>query len=337
MKTQSAATLFVALVALLLVSCSSPDAPTLAPATPTVNPSPTLVAPTTTVSPAPTVAPRPAQATPARLGQAQKDVTYCTAGGVALKMDIYPPKSLNGKPAPVVVYVHGGGWRSGDKDSGAGIRDLPELARRGYLVASINYRLAPEHKWPAQIQDVKCAIRYLRANAATYNLDPNRIGAIGGSAGGHLVAMLGVTDKSAGFDVGEYLDQSSRVQAVVDLFGPSDLTASGFIQSQAKLGKEVFGVTSPRDPILAQASPVTYITKDDPPFLILQGDQDTTVPPAQSQELYDRLQAAGVPATLVMVKNAGHSFAPVGGAISPSLADLAKMTADFFDKHLKSQ
>ena len=335
MKTEFAATLFIALVALFLVSCVSPAAPTPGPAIPTVNSSPSLVPTTPTALPAPTVAPRPNQPTPARLGQTQKDVTYCTVVGVALKMDVYPPRNAGGKPAPVVVYVHGGGWRSGDKDGGAGMRDLPELARRGYFVASINYRLAPEYKWPAQIQDVKCAIRYLRANAATYNLDPNRIGAIGGSAGGHLVAMLGLTDKDAGFDVGEYLDQSSRVQAVVDLFGPADLTGAGFIQSQAKLGKEVFGVTSPQDPILAQASPVTYITKDDAPFLILQGDKDTTVPLSQSQELYDRLTAAGVPATLVIVKNAGHSFAPVGGAISPSLAELIKMTADFFDKNLK--
>jgi len=181
---------------------------------------------------------------------------------------------------------------------------------------------------------VKCAIRHFRANAATYKLDPNRIGVWGGSAGGHLVAMLGTTDKGAGFDVGEYLDQSSRVQAVVDLFGPADLPQM-FTSNAQLVAQRVFGSTSRDDPILVQASPVTYTTPDDPPFLILQGDKDTTVPPSQSQILYDKLKAGGVQATLVMVQNAGHGFVPTGGAISPSRTELTKMIADFFDKHLK--
>jgi len=146
--------------------------------------------------------------------------------------------------------------------------------------------------------------------------------------------MLGTTDVSAGFDVGEYGDQSSRVQAVVDLFGPADLPAllggPGLV-----VGQSVFGATSRDDPILVKASPITYISPDDPPFLILQGDKDTTVPLEQSQILYDRLKAGGVNATLVIVKNAGHSFTPVGGAISPSRAELTKMIGDFFDKYLK--
>lgn len=261
-----------------------------------------------------------------------RDVTYCTVGRVDLKMDVYLPDNSYSASRPAVVYVHGGGWVSGDKRSGAGSLDISELIGRGYVVASLNYRLAPQYKFPAQIEDVKCAIRSLRANSAIHHINPDHIGAWGGSAGGHLVSLLGVTDQSAGFDVGQYLEQSSRVQAVVDYFGPSDLTSSDFGSAQRQQILTVFGSTD----ALGSASPITYITKDDSPFLIVQGELDTTVPPHQSQELYDRLGAAGVPATLVMVKNAGHSFKPVGGPISPTRPEITKMMADFFDRQLRS-
>jgi acetyl esterase/lipase len=279
----------------------------------------------------PTATPQKIEAKP---GASYRDVTYCSPDGVAQKMNVFYPKQLSDKPMPITVYIHGGGWTAGDKGSGAGSQDIQELLARGYIVASLDYRLAPQYKWPSQITDVKCAIRHLRANAATYKLDPNKIGVWGGSAGGHLVAMLGTTDKSAGFDVGEYADQSSRVQAVVDLFGPADLPA--MLTGRAEIaGRTVFGATSRDDLILVQASPVTYITPDDPPFLILQGDKDTTVPPEQSQILYDKLKTGGVTATLVIVKDAEHSFRPSGGTISPTRAELTRMIADFFDKHLK--
>ncbi len=268
-----------------------------------------------------------------KLGTVERDVTYCAPDGVPQKMDVYYPAKSDGRPAPVAVYVHGGGWTSGDKGGGAGALDIKELVARGYFVGSLNYRLAPKYAFPAMIEDVKCAIRSLRAHADQWFIDPERIGAWGGSAGGHLVSMLGATDSSAGFDKGEYLDQSSRVQAVVDLFGPADLTAFDRRSEAAQQFGGVFrgeyaGVT---------ASPVTYISKDDPPFLILQGELDRTVPASQSQLFYDRLVAGGVSAKLVMVKNAGHGFAPSGGPISPSRAELTRMIADFFDEHVKSR
>jgi acetyl esterase/lipase len=262
------------------------------------------------------------------------DVTYCTAGGMDLKMDVYLPASSQSTSAsrPTVVYVHGGGWVSGDKRTGAGALDFSELLSRGYVVGSLNYRLAPQYKFPAQIEDVKCAIRSLRANSAKYHIDPEHIGAWGGSAGGHLVSLLGVADQSAGFDVGQYLNQSSRVQAVVDYFGPSNLTSGDFANGTRQLILSVFGSQQG----LVSGSPVTYVTKDDPPFLIVQGEMDVTVPPHQSQELYYKLIKAGVPATLVMVKNAGHGFTPVGGPISPTRQEISKLTADFFDHELES-
>ena len=209
-----------------------------------------------------------------------------------------------------------------------------ELTQRGYLVASLNYRLAPKYKFPAQIEDVKCAIRHLRANAAEYNLDPDRIGAMGGSAGGHLVSLLGVTDASLGWDTGMYPEQSSRIQAVVDMFGPMDIIAL-FKNSSIAVGEQVFGVPSNSDPILEKYSPLPYITPDDPPFLILQGDLDSVVPVEQSLLLRDRLEATGVPVEFVLVKNAGHSWRPRGGEMQPGLEELIRIVADFFDQNLR--
>lgn len=303
----------------------------------TAVPTPTAV-PAATTKPAATSKTAPAGATgtgiPAsKLGTVEKDVTYCTAGGTALKMDIYYPRTSNGT-APMVMYVHGGGFTSGDKADGSGLKDIPELVARGYVVASVNYRLAPAATYPAQIEDLKCAVRYLRANAASYGIDPNRFGAWGGSAGGTLVSLLGLTDASAGYDTGANAGQSSRVQAVVDMFGPSDFTKE-FEGGSAQLLNAVVGTSSRTSDAVKRFSPVTYITKDDPPFLILHGEKDKLVPIAQSQELYDALKAAGVEATFTHVKNAGHGFVPDGGAISPSRTEISKMIGDFFDSHLK--
>lgn len=272
---------------------------------------------------------------PAKLGTVERDVTYGTAGGADLKMDVYYPKSATGS-LPVVMYVHGGGWTGGDKQDGAGAAAIPSLQDAGFLVVSINYRLAPDFRFPAQIEDVKCAVRYLRGNATKYSLDPERIGAWGGSAGGHLVSLLGVMDDDDGLGgSGGYPDESSRVQAVVDMFGPSDLTREfeGGATGKA-LGPRVFGTSDSESEILKISSPVTYVSGDDPPFLILHGDSDKLVPPAQSQELYDILKAADVPTTLVMVKNAGHAFMPQGGEISPSRQEINSIVVEFFKREL---
>jgi acetyl esterase/lipase len=267
-----------------------------------------------------------------RSGETMRDVTYCMGGGVELKMDIYMPRAGSG-PAPVAMYVHGGGWRTGSKASVNGIVRVEDLTSRGFLVAAINYRLAPQHKWPAMIEDAKCAVRYLRANASRLSLDTSRIGVWGGSAGGHLVAMLGLAGPSAGFEGnGGYPEQSSAVQAVVDLFGPAEIRYGG----NSPAG-EVFGVTDPTDPqgILRAASPVTYVSKDAPPFLIMHGDRDRVVHVSQSQILYDRLKGAGASdVTLVIVKNAGHSFIPDGGEISPTRPEISRTIIEFLTSRL---
>jgi len=264
----------------------------------------------------------------------QIDLVYCTTSdGVKLTMDLYRPKRA-GAPAPLIVHIHGGGWTGGDKSDGVGLIFKEELTRRGYVYASINYRLAPKYTFPAPIEDVKCAIRHLRANAEKYGIDPQRIGVIGGSAGGHLAALLGVSDTQAGWDVGEYLDQSSRVQAVVDLYGPADLPAM-LAQSTRSYALQVFGATSNQDPVLGVYSPVTYISPDDSPFLILHGDQDEVVPLAQSEILYERLKSSALPVELVVVKNAGHSFHSEANKIDPDFPALFQMVGDFFDRYLR--
>lgn len=264
----------------------------------------------------------------------ERDITYGHAGGVDLKLDVYSPKTASETPRAVTVYVHGGGWSSGDKAAGAGAMAIPELLQRGYLVVSINYRLAPKFKFPAQIEDVSCAIRYLRAHATELKLDPARIGVWGGSAGGHLVALLGTMDASAGFDTsGGWTNQSSRVKAVVDMFGPADLMVESGGESVAILDR-VFGAKSRSEDVVRRASPVTYVSKDDPAFLILHGDQDRRVMLSQSERLLAALEKAGVPAKLVVVKNGGHGFGPNGGKLDPSREELAKMIGDFFDQQL---
>ena len=178
-------------------------------------------------------------------------------------------------------------------------------------------------------------MRHIRANAAEYNIDPNRIGAWGASAGGHLVALLGTSDQSAGWDVGQYLDQSSRVNVVVDMYGFSDLTTEYVVGNVRGLDRMVFAARSPADPILAEASPVSHITPDDPPFLILHGDMDPVVPYTQSQILHDRLLTAGVSSSLVIVHNGGHGFNAIGGPIDPPYPMIAKTILGFFDQYLR--
>ncbi|HEX6271080.1 MAG TPA: alpha/beta hydrolase [Anaerolineales bacterium] len=327
--------LIISVIALstALSGCGSADNATpmpvsiVSPASVANTASPTMAASIETVTSIPA---RQGSEAGSHTGQIYKDITYCTMGGIALKLDLYFPQSMSA-PAPVVVYVHGGGWTQGSRNGQVEMLYASALPEAGFILASVDYRLAPQHKFPAMIEDVKCAIRFLRARAAEYNIDPERIGAMGASAGGHLVSLLGVSDGSAGFDMGEYLDQSSRVQAVVDLFGPADLTA-GYSSAYQGMAQNVFGTTDPAHPVFMAASPVTYITPDDPPFLILHGDRDQTVPLAQSQELYDKLIAGGVDAQLVIVRGGSHGLTDPDAV--PCLEELINLTLQFLKENL---
>jgi acetyl esterase/lipase len=248
------------------------------------------------------------------------------------KMDVYYPSS--GGPWPVLMYVHGGSWFEGDKAEGEGWKGMNE---DGYLVVSVNYRLGDyQTKFPVMIEDIKCAVRYLRAHHEEYNLDPNHIGAIGASAGGHLVALLGTADESAGWDVGEYADQSSRVQAVIVQSGISDFTSnipSGLNGSIYYAFGKLAGKNTPEN---AAASSITYITSDDPPFLIFHGDKDGIVPIEQAKILHDSLVEGGVPSTLVIVQGGDHGLQnPAGDGTIPPGDEIFQMIVEFLEENLK--
>jgi len=264
----------------------------------------------------------------------EKDVVYRVFQDTSLTMDLYFPEQ-RGTQSPLIIYIHGGGWYSGDKATGIGLNNMPELVRRGYVVASINYRLAPRYMFPAQIEDVEYAVDFLRSNASTYRIDPAHIGVMGESAGGHLAALLGLSDERQWLDGAHGgVSQSPRVQAVVDMFGPSDLKLT-FEQHWSMLIEHVFNTSDPESELIKRASPVTYVSRQAPPFLILHGDKDNQVSLDQSMELYSKLKAESDPATLVVVKNADHEFVPEGGPISPSQKQIDRSIADFFDKYLK--
>ncbi len=254
-----------------------------------------------------------------------KDLEYAKAGDHSLKLDLYLPKDAKG-PVPLVIWVHGGGWESGSKEFCPTI----SMIRDGFAAASVEYRLTDVAAYPAQIHDVKAAVRWLRAHAAEYNLDPQKFGAWGGSAGGHLVALLGTSGGLPELE-GELgnAEQSSAVQAVCDWYGPADFTVMPGLElmgPKSAVYKLFGGPPAQKKDMLAQASPVTHITADDPPFLIMHGDADKVVNVAQSVRLDEALRAAGVRTELIVLKGEGHAFR--------GLAQLEKVR-EFFVRELK--
>lgn len=258
--------------------------------------------------------------------RAQRDVEYARAGDRPLLLDIFYPEKA-GKPAPLIIWVHGGAWRAGSKNGTPAMF----LLRHGYAVASVEYRLSQVATFPAQIEDCKAAVRFLRANAKRYSVDPERFGAWGSSAGGHLVALLGTAGDVKAFDKGENLDVSSRVQAVCDWFGPTNFLkmGKGAMDHDSANSPESLLVGGPiqQNPEkVAAADPITYVTKDDPPFLIMHGDKDNTVPINQSELLHAALQKAGVSSVFKVMEGQGHGFRGPG-TTEPVL--------EFFDKQLR--
>jgi len=257
------------------------------------------------------------------------DVVYAKAGDRELKLDLAVPTDGDG-PFPCVVCLHGGGWRLGNKRDVRGWTEF--LAGRGYVAASVGYRLAPGATFPAQIEDVKTAVRFLRTNAEKYHIDKDRFGALGWSAGGHLACLLGLTDEACGFEGTECPGQSSRVQAVVDFFGPTDL--SGFAKDasaqRGMIGPFVGAQYAETPAAHERASPIKYVSKDAPPFLILHGTKDGIVPIEQSRELAERLKEARVSYRLVEVPDEGHGWwSGRAGAIT------TEETIRFLDSKLK--
>ena len=266
--------------------------------------------------------------------KASRDLHYIPGGSAQQTLDLYVP-SGGGGPWPLIVWVHGGGWQSGSKEQCLALRSgLPET---GYAIASLNYRLSGEAAFPAQIEDCKAAIRWLRAHAGEYHIDPQHIGVWGSSAGGHLVALLGTSGSVKEFDKGENLDQSSRVQAVCDFYGPSDFqtmaSGAGYERHDSPDSPEsqlIGGVPSQNPGKAAAASPVTYVNADNPPFLIVHGSKDPVVPPDQSNRLHAALLKAGVACKLIIIPGAKH------GGPEFSTPEIQAAVKDFFEKNLQA-
>jgi acetyl esterase/lipase len=258
----------------------------------------------------------------------KKDIVYATHDGVELKLDLYRPKNEEAKSLPVVLWIHGGGWLNGSKDN----CKITFLLDHGFAVASVGYRLADVAQWPGQIEDCYAAVRYLRSHAEAYGLDGDHIGAMGGSAGGHLAALMGT--RAAGEE-----KVCSRVQAVCDWYGPTDLLimppnvvseTRPIEKVRQSNGARLLGTTVRDVPELAKDASAFYqVSSDDPPFLIMHGSEDPGVPVEQSKKFHEALKKAGVSSELVIVEGAGH-----GGPLF-NTDEVREKVAAFFGRWLR--
>ena len=263
-----------------------------------------------------------------------QDISYAGTDNARQTLDLaLPIKRISDKPLPVIAFIHGGGWRGGSKDGGLNrIRSF--LKSGNYAGVSIGYRLSNEAKWPAQIHDCKAAIRWVKANAVKHGLDGSKIAVHGTSAGGHLVAMLGTSAGVKAMDgsIGAYTSQSTKVACVVDYFGPTNFLRMNDFESRidhdAKDSPEgllIGGPVQDNKKKTLTADPISYVSKEDSPFLIMHGTKDMAVPYNQSVILHSALKKIGVPSALLTVTGGGHG---VGGGV------LNEHLQKFFDHHL---
>ena len=256
------------------------------------------------------------------------DIVYTKAGPVELRLDVAYPAEGTG-PFPGVVVLYGGAWRVGNKWGNRTL--LAQFARRGYVAVAPQYRHCPKDVFPAQVHDVKAAVRWLRAHSTEYRLDPDHIGAMGFSAGGHLSLMLGVTGPDDGLE-GDAPpgSPSSKVQAVVNYFGPSDLTATDVPEVSVGLVRDFLGArNTDRPDLAAKASPVTYLSRDDAAILTFHGTKDPLVPYNQATKLAEAMSKAGLPGRVELLIGAGHGW--TGPEMKRTMTD----TYDFFDEYLR--
>ncbi len=258
---------------------------------------------------------QPAPTPPAPL--VSRDVVFAQPGGVTLRLDLARPAEGQG-PFPAVVCLHGGGWVGGDRRQMA--QTVEALARRGFVAVAPDYRLAPAHRFPAQLEDCQAAVRWLRANAGAYRIDPRRVGVVGIAAGGHLACLLGVEQS-----------EGAQVQAVVSFFGPTDLTQPvwGKVAVEKNLVPLLGGTVEQVPDAYRSASPALRVHGGAPPFLFLHGSDDRTVPPAQSEDMARKLREAGRSARVVLLEGEGHTWQ--GHNLRRSIAEMLV----FLDEALK--
>ncbi|MDZ4402739.1 alpha/beta hydrolase [Prosthecobacter sp.] len=261
----------------------------------------------------------------------QTDLEYAKAGDWSLKLDLHRPQAVN---PPLIIYVHGGAWRAGSKS------DVPvaELLDHGFAIASVDYRLSTQSRFPAQIHDIKAAIRFLRANAARFQVNSEKIAIIGSSAGGHLAALVGVTNghKELEGTIGENLDQSSDVSCIVSFYGASNLQS--ILGQSTEFGltvripalKLLLGEVPEQKPELAKlASPVAHLDKGDPPLLLIHGDADPQMPVEQSREFAKACEAKKLPVTFITMPGSKH------GGVEFYAPEMMSLVAKFLGEHLR--
>jgi acetyl esterase/lipase len=257
----------------------------------------------------------------------ERDVVYGEPDGYKLLMDVYRPDTPG--PHPAVILVHGGGWLGGSKAGHQWSGMM--LARNGYVGCAINYRLAPQFPYPAAFDDCQRAVRWIRAHAKEYDINPRQVGALGDSAGGHLVALIGVRDTPDNSDR-ELARFSSRPEAVVPYYGAHELVRMWKIEMAHKpLTAWLGGPPEGHEKVYREASPVSMVTRKAPPFLIIHGNADMVNPEEQSHLLHDELRRQGVESTLIILEGAGHGWAPE----SPHGRQAETAVLEFFGKHLK--
>lgn len=300
------------LIVTLMTACSTNI--TQPSPSPFVSPPTAALATPNTAMPALTPPPTPREIA---FGRSFVDVHYCNDGATPLKMIVVVPKEPTNTPAPVLLHL----------------KFMPELipllVKRGFIVANVDWREPPDHKLPVGVQDVKCATRYLHANAAIYNLDPQRVGVFGCSRGGQLAALIGVTDPDANMEgSSDFADQSSRVGAVVMFDGIADFKTN-YANAAGEL-ESVHGITSFDDPQIIKLSPITYATSDDPPFFVLaftsEGFRE------QAREMQGALKAANVAVTFLEPEASTHCR--FGNDGPHTVEGMANLIADFFNRTL---
>jgi acetyl esterase/lipase len=281
--------------------------------------------------PAPAPAPKPAPRIPDSI-ELKADLPYAGNDNPRQALDLYlPKKRATDKPLPVVVYIHGGGWSGGSRAGGGPA--FGAAMSGNYAGISVGYRLSGEVKWPAQIHDCKAAIRWIRGHAKEYNLDPERIGITGSSAGGHLVCLLGLTGDTKQLEgtIGEFTSLSSKVNCVVNYYGPTDM-ASPLMQGDAALKDDPAVAGLLGGPIAENAakakecSPLTYVHAGTPPFLTVHGTKDMRVNFNNATKLHEALGKVGSPSLLLPVTDGGHGFRS---------AEVDRRVRQFFDLHLR--
>ncbi len=257
----------------------------------------------------------------------ETDVVYGKGGEEELKLDIATPRGLD-HPVPAIVFIHGGGWRAGKRQDLAGL--TKQAAAHGFVAATISYRFAPKYLFPAQVEDAKCAVRYLRSVAKERHIDPDKIGAVGMSAGAHLAMMLGTMGSSDGLEGdGGNADRPSKVQAVVSFVGPCNLVGE-FPEISTQILQGFIGARPSEKPeVCKQASPITYVSHDDAPMLLFYGTRDPLIPTDQAYQMTKALTDAAVPARVELIVGAGHGW--TGKEMDHSIADMF----GHFDRYLK--